>query len=126
MNSGQIPAHSQVGLGQDFNPTAAEFFSASYSTGNIAKTVVTGLRTGLSYHLHRNTGHYFADHDPEKSQGNHADWNNSLVLDVVGGTSRTYAFSPNANDSLVRYRGHGLDGGRFETFDDFAWTVWVR
>lgn len=120
----QVPAHTQVGFGKDDAATYVDYTTFQYTTGNIPVELVTGLKTGLTYHIHRNTDAHYGAHDPEEGLAPVEAWNNTLTFDMTGGPRFTWAFSPNMTPS--EYRGYSLGGLLESTRESFAWTVWVR
>jgi len=112
---------TQVAFGKDLNPTDVDYFNFVYTIGDIPKTVITGLKTGLNYHIYRNMNYYYAD--PEKNLLNTSNINNLLTIDRVGTTGRDWAVA------LIYYkadRGYAYKGENRGIVENFAWTVWVR
>ncbi|MDD4409734.1 MAG: fibrinogen-like YCDxxxxGGGW domain-containing protein, partial [Candidatus Pacebacteria bacterium] len=124
LNTSQIPTHDQVAFGKDLSPTYIDYANFSYTSGNIAKTLLFSPKSGKSYHVHRETGSYYSSHDPEASTGTAFKWNNTLTFDETGGTKGTWAFSP--NNDVVSARGYNFNGYVGANTDIYAWTVWVR
>ena len=126
LNQASIPAHTQTAFGKDMQATFVDYFNYSYTTGNIAKTTLTGLKSNAVYHLHRNTGQFYEYHNPDENVFTHAEWTNTLTLDRVGMRGFDWAFAPNNPDPLRR--GYALNTGvTLETTGQaFAWTLWVR
>lgn len=124
LNSGRIPSHTEMGIGRGLDPTFIDYFTYTYTTGNIAKTLING-NSGLSYHVHRNTSHHYHDHDPEEETSTSSAYNNTLTVDRTGGTYFSWAFNPpNGTPAARGYAMNGADlGGSSQTY---AWTVWVR
>lgn len=121
----EIPAHSQLGMGNGFNSTSTNYFNFQYSTGNIPKQTIVGLNNGISYHIHRDENLHYANHDPESTgPGDDPVWNNTLTVDRVGGKYFSWAFSP-TNPTRV-YRGYSFLGERTYTSETYPWTIWVR
>jgi hypothetical protein len=121
----ELPEHTQTAFGRGFDPTFVGFSNFIYNTGNIDKALITNLKTGLSYHVHRNVDRYYESHDPESYTSTLSKWKNTLTFDQIGGFKFSWAFSPNHGSS--QYRGYSLRGSYlFGSYDNFAWTVWVR
>lgn len=119
-----LPPHTQVAFGKDEVATAIDYVNWTYTTGNIPRTAVTSPKTGQTFHVHRDTGLNYSDHDPESSHNNQeSPWSNTLTFDRTGGYDYTWAFSPKVGQAG---RGYALGGGRYYDDDAFAWTVWVR
>lgn len=123
----QLPVHSQTAFGKDLSPTYLDFFDVSYGTGNFPVTRVQGQRTGDHYDIHRYSGGYFDNHNPEGPFRNYStsQWRNTLTIDRAGGDAYSWAFSPYYSSST--YRGFAMNGvDRRLQSNSFAWTVWVR
>lgn len=127
LSQAQIPAHTQVGFGKDSDPTFVDYVSFQYTTGNIPVALVTGLKTGWTYHIHRDTNYYYDAHNPEEAVG-HSDrnyyWANTLTFDRTGGRYTTWAFS--IHPSSLENRGYAMNADLQTVRNAFAWTVWVR
>lgn len=127
LNAINIPVHAQVGFGKDTDSTFIDYANFQYTTGNIPTTVISGLKSGLTYHIHRDTGHHYAYHDPD-SLITYADpkWVNTLTLDRTGGLYRDWAYGPSALRAPAE-RGTAMAGSWVNTsVEAYAWTVWVR
>jgi hypothetical protein len=129
-----IPAHTQVAFGKDESATALDYVNWHYSAGDIDTTTVTSPKTGKRYQIHRNLVQYYRYNEPEFSDlrvdwNNTVGWDNTLLFDVISGTTGTpdytWAFAP--LNSTPSYRGYAFGGvGLAGTPTSFAWTVWVR
>jgi len=125
------PDRTQVAFGKDKSATATGYADYVYTTGNIAKTLVTDIPTGLQHHIARRSDGYYGNADPEGIfySGATSVWRDCLTYDRVGGVNNRWVFYPYQTD--VALRGYTLydstskvgTGGAHETF---AWTVWVR
>lgn len=124
LSQAQIPAHTQVGFGMDNNPTYIDFVNFRYTTGNIPVSAVTGLKTGFTYHIHRNTGFHHGWHNPEEGGGNTNIWNDTLTFDRTGGRYFSWAFS--IYPGSLENRGYAMNADLQTVRNAFAWTVWVR
>ena len=121
LSAAQLPPHTQTGFGKDNDPTFINYANFQYTTGNIPKTLLAGLKPGaLSYHVHRNTANFYGSHNPENTLGGAAEWLNTLTFDVVGSNGFNWAFAPNASPGQ---RGYSMNG---VVFPAGSWTVWVR
>ncbi len=121
LRDSELPAHSQTAFGKDHDPLFVDHVDYVYTTANIARIVLTGIRTGYSYHLYRNAdkGH---DHCDPEGGFDTSGMRNSLEFDRTGGRHVSWCFAPNNSQ---RRRGYGMLGGT-STHDSYAWTVWVR
>lgn len=128
LSSEQIPPHSQTSFGKDHFAVFVDYINKQYQTGNIAKTAIQGQKTGKTYHLHRNDGHYYVYHNPDGSVTTaRADWMNSLTLDEVGVVGYDWSFSPMVSAYPSYWMGYAMAGTRLtDSNETFAWTVWVR
>lgn len=125
LSQSQIPAHSEVGFGKDNLATDIDYVDFQYTTGNIAKTALTGKAAGsLSYHIYRNTANYYNAQDPESSLQSLTGWRNTLTFDRQGGSFYTWAFTVESTNPVVR--GYGYKGAVQTTLQNFGWSVWVR
>jgi hypothetical protein len=129
LSSSEIPAHTQVAFGKHLQPTAVDFFNGTYTTGDIPKTTVSGLKTGKNFHLHRSSNHYYGYHDPDgaTTTTTYPFWFNTLTFDEVGVQGFNWAFGPNGRSHDVDIAGYAMQGVKVtNTVEDYAWTVWVR
>jgi hypothetical protein len=127
LNSIEIPTHTETAFSQDNLALGVCAVPFVYKTGNIPKTLVTDSQTGLQYHVHRQTGNFYNQHDPESSLhtvSQYPEWCNSLTCDRTGGVYYTWAFSPNY--PTVGYRGYAYNGVNTLNVELVPWTVWVR
>ncbi len=123
----QLPTGTtQTAFGKGSDATFVGYSNFVYNTGNIAATTVMNLKDSQNYQIHRNTGIYFDQHDPETiTQYSSSGYNNTLTFDKIGATNRDFSFSPTASNSIEK--GFGMKGGVvWNTAEAFAWTVWVR
>jgi hypothetical protein len=134
LSSAQLPAHTQTAFGRDLDADFVDYVNMRYSTGGIAKTLVSGLKNARSYHVHRDGGSYYSTHNPESTflTGNQG-WRNTLTFDATGVAGFNWAFSPvlslypvtGYNSQLAS--GFSMAGAALaQTQESFAWTVWVR
>ena len=131
LNSQEIPNHTQTGFGRNLNATYQDFSNYVYTTGNLSEEVIYGYRKRIDYHIYRNDQYYYSNHDVDGSKMyNNSDWNDSLAIDEVGPSSFDWGFSPKAggvNNVNSQYTGYAMGRvKRLFTFEDYAWTVWVR
>ena len=136
LNSAQIPSHTQIGFGKDLDSTFIEYVDFTYTTQNIATTLLMGRKNNVGYHISRNDQGLYMGHNPEETFSNGSSyraWFNALVLDGVGGRKYNWSFSPMLK--IYAYSGHhysyssgyGMAGTDVsKTVQDYAWTVWVR
>jgi hypothetical protein len=125
LNNSQLPPHTYTAFGKDKDPTFVGYSQILYSVGDLGWWVLPNLKTGQTFHLHRNSALYYVSHDPESSTGNTAIWNNTLTYDLNGGIKHSWSFAPQ-NTTEVN-RGYAMGG--VYTGDknmDYAWTVWVK
>lgn len=126
LNTSELPAHTQTAFGRDLSATHIDYVNLVYTTGNIAKIELAGAKG--TYHLHRSSSGHYTNHNPEHDVEDqnlaHRAWNNTLTFDLVGGTSYSWSFSP--YQSAAAQRGFAMNGGRYQTEEPYAWTVWVR
>lgn len=120
----EIPAHTQVSIGRNLDPTAIDYFDFTYSTGDIAKQSLVGLKSGIEYHIHRDKASYYNYHDPDDILMSNSDWSNTLTVDRTGGRYNTWAFAPSY--PISDYRGYSMLGPRVAYKDLGSWTIWVR
>lgn len=118
-----IPPHTQVGFGKDELATDLDYVNGTYSSGDIATTLVTSPKTGYRYHMNRTAAGYFSGHDPELAFTPGTQYANTLTLNIVG-SGHNWAFNPAV--TAVAQRGYAYQGGRYSTIESYAWTVWVR
>jgi hypothetical protein len=140
LSSAQIPTHTQTAFGRGTVATYVDYVDFVYTTGDIAKTTLTGLKPGsATYHIHRNASIWYDNHDPESTirSSSAPEWHSTLTFDKTGGTLYTWAFAPNYSRvtlpvvslcvSVYAPRGYSMLGNRSTGgCDTFAWTVWVR
>lgn len=121
----QIPAHTQVGFGKDNTATYVDYVNFQYTTGDIAKTLVTGLKSGVAYHIFRSGTSLYGYHDPDDVLLTiYPEWFNTLTFDRAGIRGFDWAFSPSHPSATAQ--GYALAGDLQNTPQTFAWTVWVR
>lgn len=125
LHHSQLPPHAQTAFGKHLDAVFVDYVDFVYSTGNIDTTLLVGLKTGKTYHVHRNAAHTYSAGDPENTQNLLTDSENraALTFDETGGTKRTWWFRPRKSDPTVR--GRQLLGNT-KQLDSFGWTVWVR
>lgn len=123
---GRIPAHTEVGFGKDSLATDVDYVAFQYTTGNIPATLVSGKKTGATYHINRAASNYYNYHNPEEvTSATDVGWKNTLTFDKAGGRHFTWAFSPNTASAASR--GYAYGGAQRSTASDaFGWSVWVR
>ena len=124
LSSQEIPSHTQTAFGKNLDADNLNYANFNYSTGNIPKTLVLGLKDSLNYHIYRNDGNNYLSQDPEQSLYFLPDWFDTLTFDREGGRYYTWAFSP--KNSVVKNRGFSYTGLLTSSFEYYAWTVWVR
>jgi hypothetical protein len=125
LSADEIPHHTETAFGKDFDADFSCAVLCKYVTGNIPKTLVTDLQTGVQYHIHRSTTGFYYYHNPEDARyENMSVWNNTLTCDRVGGQYHSWAFSP-AYSADAGYKGYSMLGITTGV-NSFAWTVWVR
>jgi len=126
LNSSQLPTdRTQTGFGKDLLPTDVDYVNFVYTTGDIAKTALTGLKGGVSYQIYRNAANYYHSQNPEEyTMTTDSGWYDSFTFDQTGGAKCTFAFGPYFG--TVNYRGYGYKAFTGTTADTFAWTIWVR
>ena len=126
LSSVQIPTHSELAIGRfDNNMQILDVFAFNYITSNIAVQSLIGLKTGKTYQVHRNTGHYYSYHNPESTIGTAAVWLNTLTFDEIGGNKLSWAFSPNQTTAAARgysYQGYALS----DSDQTYPWVILVR
>ena len=128
LNSNEVPPHSQVGFGQDLNPTDIDYVSFQYTTGDIPLTGLTGFKTGNLYYIYRNLINSYGSHDasPNGTLIALSQWANTLTFDMDPG-NYSWAFSPNNNAQNNHLSGYAYNGSLLQqSTQNFAWTVWVR
>lgn len=118
------PDRTQVAFGKDLDPTYIDYANFVYTTDNINKALLNGIKTGNKYHIHRSKTSYYGSHDPDSSKGNTSNWNNTLTFDKIGGTYYNWSFS--LNNPTYTHRGYSMNGSVMYLEDTYAWTVWVR
>ncbi|GAB5390210.1 MAG: hypothetical protein Alpg2KO_31780 [Alphaproteobacteria bacterium] len=126
LTGSDIPSHSHTlfsstGSGSNVILDVVPFV---YSTGNISTTRVTSPVTSNQYDIHRNTGTYFAAHNPEEGTGIHTVWMDTLTFDLTGGRGFTWAFSRNQTDNFRR--GYAFNGRTDSSLQSYGWAVFVR
>lgn len=126
--SAQIPSHSQTAFGENHSATTVGYANYIYSVNDLPSERVVNLKTGAYYWIHRNTGHVFANHQPNIGapvyQSGPDSWGNTLTFSDES-SGFTWAFSPLV--SPISYRSYALNGSRYShTYSSTAWTVWVR
>lgn len=127
LNTAQLPAdRSQIAFGADLNPTYVDYSNFVYTTGAIPKTLLSGLKTSSSYHIHRDPNGYYSWHNPDESYFTGSDWVNTFTYDKITIKGFSWAFSPNQN--LIYARSYSMNGADLQTTyePNLAWTVWVR
>ncbi len=125
---GTLPAHSQTGFGHaGISGVYPEFYmSFTYTTGNIPKTLITDQH-GYSHHIHRNSGAYYARHDPEFDYRVSSDnWNNTLTVDYQGedGVESLWTFGPYRD--IRNQRGFGYKTYLAGSWQAEPWLIFVR
>ena len=128
LNSSEIPVHTQVGFGRDLMPTDIDYVNFQYTTGNIALTGLTGIKTSGLYYIHRNLNDSYGAQNagPQGTLIPIQQWRNTLTFDIEPGT-HTWAFSPNNLATRNNLSGYAYNGVLLQQSNEtFAWTVWVR
>ncbi|MFK7780650.1 MAG: hypothetical protein QM490_05980, partial [Candidatus Gracilibacteria bacterium] len=111
------------------DPTFVDYSNFVYTTGNIATTLLDGIKTGNQYHINRSSSSFFGYHDPEgTSNSTSSEWFNTLTYDLADGNTvadYSWAFSPSNGGTAAR--GYGLGGaGLSLSTQAYPWTIWVR
>lgn len=116
---------TMLGFGMNDNATIVDFINFKYSTLDIEKTMVKGLKTGKLYHIHRNQNQFYENNDPENKIKHNPYSNNTLTLDKVGESSFSWTFSP--YKKYNKEKGSAMNGMNVsEQSNNFAWTLWVK
>ena len=129
-SSSELPTHTEMGVGKGLDPTYLTYFNYTYTTGNIATTSIVGA-DGSSYLIHRDSGSFYYDYNPDGTSGNLGQWNNALTVEgsagggYTTGPDYTWAFAPKVTASEGQ-RGYGMLGETQFDLDSYAWTIWVR
>lgn len=125
-NTSQLPAHNEIAFGKDLIATSVDYVDFVYSTGDIAKQVLVGKKTGKSYNIHRNTNYTFQYCDPDSSFWTVTDpnWTNGLTFDEPGLFKFAWCFTPSPD--VAHSRGYAMLQYLEPSSESFAWTVWVR
>lgn len=124
LSTAQMPSHTQTAFGRMFDAIFIDYANYVYTTGDIAKTALSGLKGAVNYHVHRNSTQNYPSHDPDQSLGGGGAYADTLTFDETPGASYTWAFSP--NHGTAANRGYALNGISYPATQTFAWTVWVR
>lgn len=125
LNSQEIPSHTETAFGKDLDADYIDYINYTYSTSNIAKTTVKGIKSNEFYHIHRSSTSGYSLCNPENGYAN-APWINALTFDKTGGNGFDWCFFPEANVSSDA-RGYSMSGNTlYYDTNEFAWTVWVR
>tara|TARA_B100000073_G_C23708789_1_gene563392 strand:+ start:385 stop:1179 length:795 start_codon:yes stop_codon:yes gene_type:complete len=125
LSNEDIPQHSEISYGQDLNLKQNVAFNHVYQTGNIPITEIINKYDNVSFYIHRNESHYFADHRarPTARKYYSDQWTSTLTIDSTA-VSNAFAFSRKQNGNI--YTGYAYDGRRDSIVDTNAWVVWVR
>ncbi len=97
--------------------------------GSIGVQLLTNLKDGTDYHIHRSDSGLFTDHDLESLEYGNENywWMSTLTFDKTGGVMLSWSFSPLAHlGKPQERRGYALNGARYHDEDSKAWAVWVR
>jgi hypothetical protein len=127
LNTSQIPTHTQTAFGKGSNATFIGYSDFVYTTGDIAKTLLTNLKDSNTYHVHRSaSGYYTPHHDPENTFSPGVTiWSDTLTYDKTGGMNYSWAFDYRESNPVSR--GYNMNGSNQVNISDYyAWTVWVR
>ncbi len=119
-----IPPHVETAFGRDTEATFVDYVRFVYDTSDIPVVELTGKKTGELYNVHRDSGAYHLDYDPESTETSDAEWNNALTFDKTGGVNNSWAFGP--NHPQAAQRGYAMNGDYSASGESEAWTVWVR
>lgn len=109
---------------KDLTATYIDYVNWIYITWDIDETLVKSSKTDYRYHIHRNVWYYYGSHDPERIINTDAEWKNTLTIDKLWWSGRTWAFAP--INSTSNYRWYSLNGDLKDSSENFAWTIWVR
>lgn len=124
LSQSQIPAHSQTAFGRDDTATFLDYFNFVYTTGDIPRRQLGGLKTGHQYHIYRSQSMAQLGLDPESADYASPSYYSSLTVDRTGGMNFTWAFAPLR--PIAEGRGYAFLGHLEGTAQAYAWTVWVR
>ena len=127
LNTQEIPNHTQTAFGKDFDSNFIDFFNFEYITGDIPKTLITGLKSNDSYHINRDVAYSYFYCDPEENVSSSPTWFNALTIDKTGGINNDWCIFSLRPDT-VRYQvGYAMNGSLLSSSNEsYAWTVWVR
>lgn len=128
-NNSQIPTHTQISFSHSNyeNKKITNVFNYIYQEGNINRTVINDILTGINYHIHRDNNSYYDFHNPDAGQnptGNVFEWKNTFTIDRVSGSFFSFAFSANQNTNFAR--GYSYKGDKRLQNDSGAWLLYVR
>ncbi|MGD1527143.1 hypothetical protein [Vibrio harveyi] len=118
-----LPGHSQWAVGRDTNPLY-RFDHGQYTTGNINATLTM---SGRAYRVNRSSGGHYRWHNPWSAWASNSYSNYTLTVEDRGSywhSNYRWAFSPYERASCSR--GYALQGARYGSYDNYAWTIWVR
>lgn len=127
LNSQEIPNHAQTAFGRDFDADYVDYINYLYTTSDLQKELVSGLKSNQSYHVHRNKNVGYSYCNPENGYAS-APWLNALTLDRTSVNGFDWCFFPEAGSNInYDVRGYSMSGqSLYSQNNDFAWTVWVR
>ena len=134
LGAAQIPPHTQTAFGRGLEATFVDYGDFVYTTGPIARTYVTGMKSGQGFWVHRSYDSHYASHDPDGTLNQTTptrrvcleSWCDALTFDRAGNLSTfDWAFAPNY-DVNRNGRGFSMSGNRSTSAESYAWTVWVR
>lgn len=127
LNNAQLPEHTQISIGYQKN--IINSFNYTYNTGNLTLSNIIGLEDNKVYQIHRNNGHFFNWHDPERGivyDSNYYYWRNTILIHPLNDNSSFYfAFSPNAiikNEKGFSNNSLNLSA----TNENYSWSIFVR
>ena len=140
LTGSEIPSHTLTAFGRAQNASGTittamiDSIPFTYTTGNIANaqglavSYTSNSTPSRSYWVHRHSGNYYNNHDPNSAGGyNSAIWNNTLTFNLNDANinSATWAFSPNhVTDS---YRGYAYGGAYlYGASELYGYAVWVK
>ena len=126
LSTGELPPHTEMGVGKDLDPTGIGYFTYQYTTGDIAVTAITD-QSANNYKIHRDVDGHYLNHNPDAAyKTTDPTYHNALTVEATASSSadRTWSFAP--LETSAANRGHGYLGNEWGTSNSFAWTIWVR
>jgi len=122
LNDNEIPSHSQIAFGKDFDADFVDYFNFSYQgSGEINRSIFRGLKDNAEYRIQRNL---YTGASSCNNYSTNTSYNKNQFSLTKQYENYNWCFEPSASGSETS--GKGMLGNLVSTNENFAWTIWVR